>query len=203
MNEAHFKETIIHLEENGFEVIHLTTASGAFETAKTFVKTKMHIGLGGSTTVAQIGLLDWLQTNETITLSNQYEPGITPKENYERRRQGLLSDLYITGCNAITHTGELVNVDGSGNRVAAQIFGPRKVLLITSTNKIVENREAAFGRIRQIAAPKNIERMNAKAISMGKEPHHNAENIANKFAWINGDEPGRTTILLVDEPLGY
>ena len=203
MNEAHFKETIIHLEENGFEVIHLTTASEAFETAKTFVRIDMYIGLGGSTTVAQIGLLDWLQTNKTITLSNQYEPGITPEENYERRRQGLLSDLYITGCNAITHAGELVNVDGDGNRVAAQIFGPRKLLLIASTNKIVATREAAFERIRTEVAPKNIERMNTKALSMGKEPRWNAENIANKYVWINGDEPGRTTIILVDEPLGY
>jgi L-lactate utilization protein LutB len=203
MPHLSLKITITHLENNGFSVIHVATAAEAFEKARIFVADGMHIGLGGSTTVAQIGLLDWLQNHEDITLTNQYEPGITPEENYERRRQGLLSDLYITGCNAITHAGELVNVDGDGNRVAAQIFGPLKVLLIASINKIVATREAAFERIRTEVAPRNIERMNTKAISMGKEPRWNAKNIANKYAWIDHDKPGRTTIILVDEPLGF
>jgi len=153
--------------------------------------------------VAQIGLLDWLQEQDDIRLFNQYAEGISREEAFEYRRQGLLSDLYITGCNAITRTGELVNADGDGNRVAAQIFGPRKVLLIVSTHKIVEDREAAFERIRTVAAPKNIERMNAKAIAMGKEPRWGPENIGKKFTWISGDKAGRTTIILVDEVLGF
>jgi L-lactate utilization protein LutB len=203
MKSAYIQETIASLTRNGFDVLHVTTGTEAFEVAQRYVTDGMHIGLGGSTTLAQIGLLAWLQGHTAISLSNQYEPGITPEENYERRRQGLLSDVYITGCNAITRAGELVNVDGSGNRVAAQIFGPRKILLIASTNKIVEDIEAGFERIRTIAAPKNIDRMNEKAISLGKQAHYHADNIANKFAWINGDEPGRTTIILIDEPLGF
>ena len=195
--------TIDNLKNNGFSVIEVATAAEALEIAKGFVEPQMQIGLGGSTTVQQIGLLDWLTEQEDINLSNQYEAGITMEENIERRRQGLISDLYITGCNAITHKGELVNADGDGNRVAAQIFGPRKVLLIASKNKIVESVKEGFGRIRGIAAPKNIERMNAKAISMGKEPHYNEDNIANKFAFITADRPGRTTIILVGEALGY
>ena len=203
MSNPSINTTITYLIQNGFEVIRVATASEALEKAKSLVHDGLHIGLGGSTTVAQIGLLDWLQSLKSITLSNQYEPGITPEENYKRRRQGLLSDLYITGCNAITEAGELVNVDGDGNRVAAQIFGPRKVLLIVSTNKIVPDRNAAFDRIRTFVAPRNIERMNTKALSLGKEPRWNAENIANKYAWIDSDKPGRTTIILVDEPLGF
>ena len=160
--------TIENLRSNGFEVIEVCTKEEALEIAKGFVEREMKIGLGGSTTVAEIGLLTWLTEQEDIQLSNQYEAGITMEENLERRRQGLVSDLYITGCNAITQKGELVNADGDGNRVAAQIFGPRKVLLIASKNKIVESVKEGFGRIRGIAAPKNIERMNAKAISMGK-----------------------------------
>jgi L-lactate utilization protein LutB len=195
--------TIDNLKNNGFSVIEVATAAEALEIAKGFVEPQMQIGLGGSTTVQQIGLLDWLTEQEDINLSNQYEAGITMEENIERRRQGLISDLYITGCNAITHKGELVNADGDGNRVAAQIFGPRKVLLVASKNKIVESVKEGFGRIRGIAAPKNIERMNAKAISMGKEPHYNEDNIANKFAFITADKPGRTTIILVGEALGY
>lgn len=195
--------TIENLRKNGFEVIEVATGSEALEIAKGFVESGMHIGLGGSITVQQIGLLDWLTQQDHVHLSNQYESGITMEENLERRRQGLVSDLYITSCNAITQKGELVNADGDGNRVAAQIFGPRKVLLVVSKNKIVESVKEGFGRIRGIAAPKNIERMNTKAISMGKEPRYNEENIANKFAFITADKPGRTTIIIVGEALGY
>ncbi len=195
--------TIDNLRENGFEVIEVATGAEAREVAKGFIEPGLKVGLGGSTTVQQIGLLDWLTEQKDINLSNQYEAGITMEENVERRRQGLLSDLYITSCNAITQKGALVNADGDGNRVAAQIFGPRKVLLIVSKNKIVESVKEGFGRIRGIAAPKNIERMNAKALSMGKEPRYNEKNIANKFAFITADKPGRTTIILVGEALGY
>lgn len=196
--------TKANLEKNGFEVLVVEHGWQAFDLAKTYLKEGMSVGLGGSTTVAEIGLLSYLETKPLgITLFNQYEKGISMEENTRRRREGMLADLYITGCNAITEAGELVNADGSGNRVAAQIFGPKKLLLIAGTNKLVPTLEAGFERIRTVAAQKNIDRMNAKAIEMGKEPRYNWDNIANKFAYINGDEPGRTTIILVKESLGY
>lgn len=197
------QNTISNLEKNGFEVLHVKNSVQAFEIAKSYIKDGIKIGLGGSTTVAEIGLLKYLVEHKNINLSNQYESGIDMNENLKRRRDGLLSDLYITGCNALTKDGELVNADGSGNRVAAQIFGPKKVLLFVGTNKIVENLHEAFDRITNIAAQKNIQRMNTKAIEMGKEPHYNIDNIANKFSFINGDQEGRTTIVLIDEELGY
>ncbi|MBE0495352.1 MAG: lactate utilization protein [Campylobacterales bacterium] len=196
--------TKANLEKNGFEVIIVDTRWQAFDLAKTYLKEGMSVGLGGSTTVDEIGLLNYLQTKPLgITLFNQYEKGISMEENTERRRQGMLADLYVTGCNAITQTGELVNADGSGNRVAAQIFGPKKLLLIAGINKLVPTLEAGFERIKTVAAQKNIDRMNAKAVEMGKEPRYDWDNIANKFAYINGDTPGRTTIVLVKESLGY
>ena len=197
------QETIKNLEKNGFEVIEVSRATEAFERAKEFIKNGQKIGLGGSTTVGQIGLLEYLTKLNNIELCNQYEEGISKDENLERRRQGILSDLYITSCNAVTKDGCLVNVDGDGNRVAAQIFGPKKVLLIVGKNKLVDIVEDGFKRVRDIVAPKNIDRMNNKAISMGKEPHYNQENIANKFPYINGDREGRTTIILVNEELGF
>jgi len=192
-----------NLEKNGFNVICVETKEEALKIAKEFVKDGQKIGLGGSTTVAQVGLLDFLINHKNITLCNQYELGISIEENTRRRREGMLSDLFISGCNAITKNGELVNADGSGNRVAAQIFGPKKVLMLVGKNKIVESLEDGFKRIMEVAAVKNIERMNNKSIEMGREPRHNIDNIGNKFAYINGDEPGRTTIILINEDLGY
>ena len=197
------EELIANLEKNGFSVITAADRKEALRRARDFVHPGMRVGLGGSETVREVGLLEELAAREDIELYNQYEPGIDMEENLRRRRLGLLSDLYVTGCNAITRKGELVNADGSGNRVAAQIFGPKKVLLLVGRNKIVEDLHAAFRRIREIAAVKNVARMNRKMEEMGKAPRFNLKNIANKFAWIDGDEPGRTTIILIDEDLGY
>jgi len=192
-----------NLEKNRFSVYFAKSSSEALELAKTFFKDISSVGLGGSTSVTQIGLLDYILEQKNLTVFNQYEKGIDMSENLNRRRKGLLADLYVTGCNAITKNGELVNADGSGNRVAAQIFGPKKVLLIVGKNKIVATLKDGFDRITNIAAIKNINRMNNKAKQMGKEPKYNLENIANKFAYINGDVEGRTHIIIVNEELGF
>ncbi len=197
------QQLIENLEENGFEVVLVKDAETALEIGKSYIKDGQSVGLGGSVTVTQIGMLDYLINHPNIKLYNQYEDGISMEENLKRRREGLLSDIYITSCNAITKNGELVNADGSGNRVAAQIFGPKKVLLFVSTKKIVETLEDGFKRIMEHVAPKNVERMNKKLLQMGKNPHYTLDNIANKFAYINGDERGRTTIILIEEELGY
>jgi L-lactate utilization protein LutB len=191
------------LENSGFEVHFVANKQEAFELSKTFIKSGMKIGLGGSVSVGEIGLLDYLINKDDITLYNQYEVGITMEENTERRRQGLVSDIFVTGTNAITKDGKLVNADGSGNRVAAFSFGPKKILVVAGINKIVDSVEDGFKRIMEVAAVKNINRMNAKAIEMGKEPRHNLDNIANKFSWVKADEKGRIIIILVDEELGY
>ena len=117
--------------KHGIELVCVKDKVQALEWAKKMIEPKMTIGLGGSTTVAQIGLLEYLTSLKNITLFNQYEKGISMEENTNRRRQGLLSDLYICGTNALTRNGELINADGSGNRVAAQIFSQKKVLIVT------------------------------------------------------------------------
>lgn len=195
-------ECIKNLEKNGFSVIVLEDKQKALEFAKTQIKDGLKIGLGGSTTVAQIGLLDYLVSLKNITLFNQYEKGISHEENIRRRKEGILSDLYICSVNAITKKGELLNVDGSGNRVAAQIFGPKKLLLFVGVNKIVDDIHEAIKRIQEVAIPKNLERLNKVAASYGKELY-TKDTIANKYSFINGDDEKRTTIVLIKEELGY
>ena len=191
------------LENCGYEVHCVSNKSEAFELSKTFIKPGMSVGLGGSVSVGQIGLLDYLVNKKDINLQNQYEAGISMEENAQRRRQGLISDIFVTGTNALTLDGKLVNADGSGNRVAAFCYGPKRVLVIVGKNKIVKDVEAGFKRVMEVAAVKNIDRMNSKAIEMGKEPRHNINNIANKFSWVKADEKNRIILILVDEELGY
>ena len=198
------KEFIEVLKSCGYDANFVKTKEEAFELAKTYIKPNMSVGLGGSVSVSQIGLLDYLLNNKEITVHNQYEAGISMDENIERRRKGLVSDIFVTSTNAITKAGELVNADGSGNRVAAFSYGPKHVLLVVGINKIVDSVDAGFKRVMEVAATKNIERMNNKAIELGKEPKYNHENIANKFSWMKADDiKGRIIIILVDEELGY
>lgn len=125
------------------------------------------------------------------------------EENENRRKNGLLSDLFITSINALTKNGELVNMDGTGNRIAAQIFGPKKVLLIVGKNKIVENIEDGYERIKNVVVPKNIERLNKKALQFGKTPKYSTQNIMNKMSVIFQDAKDRINIILVNENLGF
>ena len=191
------------LKDCGYDAHFVNTKEEALALSKTFIKKDMSVGLGGSTSVSEIGLLDYIVGNKDITVFNQYEKGISMEENINRRRKGMLTDLYVTGTNALTRDGKLVNADGSGNRVAAMIFGPKKVLVIVGINKIVENIEDGFKRLMEVSAVKNIDRMNSKAIEMGKTPRHNLDNIANKFTYIKADEKDRMVLIIVDEELGF
>jgi len=199
------KETIRNLRDHGFEVISVRNATEALETAKKFFTDNVRsVGLGGSTTVQDIGLLSWLREQTGFQLFDQYEEGISMEENVERRRKGLLADIYVTSSNAVTRSGYLVNVDGTGNRVAAQAYGPRKVLLIVGKNKIVSDVEAGFQRIEEIVAPKNVARVNKKAFSLKKEQKYTVQNIQSVFVVIKKtDNRNRITLILVDEELGF
>ena len=197
-------EKLINSFKNcGYDAHFVKTKEEALELSKTYIKSGMSVGLGGSVSVQEIGLLDYLLNKKDITLFNQYEDGISMDENIHRRRQGLVSDIFVTSTNAITKDGKLVNADGSGNRVAAFSYGPKNVLVIVGVNKIVEDVEAGFKRVMEVAAVKNIARINNKAIEMGKEPKYNLDNIANKFSWVKADDKDRIIIILVDEELGY
>ncbi|MFW3353063.1 lactate utilization protein [Aliarcobacter butzleri] len=198
------KEFLAVLKSCGYDAYFVKDKVEALSLAKSYIKPNMSVGLGGSESVKEIGLLDFLLDNKEITLYNQYEAGISMEENIKRRKQGLISDIFVTSTNAITKDGKLVNADGSGNRVAALSYGPTNVLLIVGINKIVDSLEDGFKRVMDVAATKNIDRMNKKAISFGKEPKYNLDNIARKFSWIKADdEIGRIIIILVDEELGY
>lgn len=197
------KKLLETLKSCGYNPHFVKNKEEAFALAKTFIKPNMSVGLGGSVSVQQIGLLEYLVNKKDIVLYNQYEAGISMEENIERRRKGVVSDIFVTSVNAITRDGKLVNADGSGNRVAAFSYGPKNLLVIAGINKIVETLEDGFKRVMEVAAPKNIERINNVAIKMGKEPRYNLDNIANKFSWVKADDKDRIIIVLVDEELGY
>jgi L-lactate utilization protein LutC len=115
------------------------------------------VGFGDSLTLRQIGVVDALEKGN-YTFLDPWKPGVSVEENIELKRRALTSDVFVTGTNAVTLDGRIVNVDGHGNRVAAILFGPERVIIVVGINKIVKNLDEAFGRIRNTAAPLNVKR---------------------------------------------
>nr|HPQ40262.1 lactate utilization protein [bacterium] len=114
---------------------------------------------GGSVTVEQCGIREALKRRNDIEFLDPYDPELPREAQLENRRRGLLADVFITGSNAITRDGVLVNRDGMGNRVAALSFGPKRVIIVAGINKIVPDVNTAVARIDQVAAPMNCERL--------------------------------------------
>jgi hypothetical protein len=126
-----------------------------------FIHEKASIGIGDSITLHQIGFFDWLSNQGDHQVFNPFiwdDEGhivYTRDEQFELMRKALTADVFVASANAITLRGEVISVDGYGNRVAPTIFGPRKVVLVIGANKIVRDVEAGLARVREVCAPLN------------------------------------------------
>jgi hypothetical protein len=120
------------------------------------------VGVGGSVTIREIGLVDSLEQRGNTIISHweAQKKRQKPEEVMKARKLLASADIFLTSTNAITEEGHLVNIDHAGQRVAAMIFGPQKVIIIVGVNKIVRNVEYAMDRIRNVAAPMNAKRLN-------------------------------------------
>jgi hypothetical protein len=178
------------------------------------------VSRGDSLTLDQMGIMAGLEERGQNTIINPFEKDSSGADlldedaQTERMRQALLADVFLTGTNAVTLDGKLVNVDGSGNRVAGMIFGPRKVIVVTGANKIVADVDAALQRIRQIAGP-----MDARRVQPGEEGRElpcvrtgictdcrHDDRICNCTVIIERSFPadrGRIHVVFVGEALGY
>ncbi len=115
------------------------------------------VGFGDSLTLRQIGIVDALAKGD-YTFLDPWRPGIDVEESIRLKKRALTSDVFVTGTNALTLDGKIVNVDGHGNRVAAMLFGPDKVVIVVGVNKIVDSLEEALKKIRNKIAPANVKR---------------------------------------------
>lgn len=149
------------LENNGFEVFLADSPEQArrlfFEQIFPNVKSGL-IAWADSMTMEATGVLAELLVDPKIEMIKTFDPGVPREEIIERRRQALLVDLFLTGSNAVTANGKLVNLDMIGNRTGGISFGPKQVVLFVGQNKIVPDLESAFERIRNHAAPLNAKR---------------------------------------------
>lgn len=147
------------LQKNNFTASYVNTKQEALDKLAALIPGDATVGIGGSWTIKEVGI-DTLLEERGNTVFNHNKPGLSPEESLALRHKQMSCDVFLTSTNALTLKGELVNVDGSGNRVAAMIFGPKKVIVITGINKVVANTDAAMERIELYAAPINNKRLN-------------------------------------------
>ena len=126
---------------------------------KQLLKPQCSVAVGGSVSLFETGVMDFIKDGEYRFL-DRYAPGLTPEEITTVFQQSMVADVYLCSSNAVTRNGELYNVDGRANRVAALAFGPETVIVIVGCNKIVDDLPAAYRRVKTIAAPLNAKRLN-------------------------------------------
>ncbi|OFW56396.1 MAG: hypothetical protein A2V52_04035 [Actinobacteria bacterium RBG_19FT_COMBO_54_7] len=163
------------------------------------------VGCGGSWTIRQIGLLEELKARGNRVYV--HDPDMSFEEAMQTRRQASASPFYLSSSNAITLRGEIVNVDGMGNRVAALSFGPPTVIVIAGYNKLVSDVEAGLRRIREVAAPANAARynMDTPCVKKGQCQDCSKPGRICRITTIISRRPMATDfkVFLVGETLGF
>jgi hypothetical protein len=200
------KKAVEKLVAHDFRAIYVETKEEAVQEIWKHITPKQKIGVGGSITIRELGILEKLEA-QGYTVYNHWKPGLSKESVLETRKSQMTSDIFLSGVNAITLNGELVNIDGIGNRVNSISFGPGKVLLVAGYNKIVEDVQEGIKRIKNVAAPLNARRLNmdVPCAKVGKCVDCNSPNRICRVIVIHERKPSVTDILiiLVGEELGF
>jgi L-lactate utilization protein LutB len=198
--------TVASLERNGFKTIRASNRKEALQWLLSTIPVEAKIGVGGSVTLRDIGIVEALRQRGNI-IYEHWKSGLSSDERREVMRNQLTSDVFLASSNAVTEMGELVNIDNAGNRVASMIFGPSQVILAVGVNKIVKDLAAGLVRVRNVAAPMDCKRIGRKTpcVRTGKCEDCDSPDRLCRALTIIERPPSRSriTVLLVKEPLGF
>ena len=193
-----------NLKNRHFDAYYCENKEQALQKALELIPAGCTIGWGGALSAQQIGLIDAVRAGEYRPFDRDL--CATPEEREECMRNCLLSDVFITGANAISMDGQMVNIDGNGNRVAAIVYGPKDVIVIAGMNKVVDTLDAAIIRARTVAAPMNQQRFqlpNPCTVTGSCADCKSQTCICNQILITRHCRPvGRIKFILVGEELG-
>ena len=196
-----FETLTRNLEREGYQVSRFETAREACDYLDRSLD-GVSIGFGGSQTVRDMGLFERLSTHNRCVWHWDKERNVQPKEATD-------AQVYICSVNGVAETGEIINIDGGGNRVASTIFGHEEVYFIVGVNKLAPDYDAALWRARNVASPKNARRLGKKTpcAVRGDKCYDckSPERICRALVvlWERPTGIGRAEVVLVNEPLGY
>ncbi len=200
------KTTLDNLKRNNIQGYFLEDNKELFPLLNKLILKGSTIGSGDSVTLEQLGVFDFIRNGNYI-FYDKHIKDLTSIEKREIYIKNFSADNFITGCNAITADGELVNIDGNGSRVAPMIYGPSQVIVIVGKNKIVNNISEAIERVRQVAAPLDAKRLKKETpcTKLGRciDCKH-PQRICNSFVVIARQfDSERIKVIIIDEEIGY
>ncbi len=156
-NEKLANKVINALQKRHFDAYYCETQQDVIKKMEELIEKTQTISTGGSTTLNELGIIDnFIKKGYNITARDKAK---TPEEKEEISKKAMTCDVFLMSTNAISEDGELVNIDGLGNRVAALIYGPKNVIVIAGMNKISKDLKTAYDRARNTAAPINLQRI--------------------------------------------
>jgi hypothetical protein len=196
------------LEKRNIKGIYVETIEKASDEVFKLIAQGATVGRGGSVTLNECGIIEALRSGD-YKLIDRYKKGLSKEEMTKLYVEALSADVFLSSTNAITQDGKLINIDGRGNRVAALMYGPKKVIIVTGTNKIVEDVEGGIRRIKLWASPFNCVRLNlntpcARTGICNDLACTQPDRICNEVSIIEGQrESDRMTVIIVGQELGF
>ncbi|MDO4419062.1 MAG: lactate utilization protein [Ruminococcus sp.] len=218
INDSVIKSVMENLEKNNMKPYYCKTSTEAKELVMSLIKEGDTVTNGGSVTMKEIGVMDAVKERKDITYLDRNAEGLTPEEVKEIYKKAFFADVYLMSTNALTLKGELYNVDGNSNRVAALLYGPESVIVVCGINKIVENLDEAVKRVKTISAPKNTVRLHTgsycenagECMSLKNEGSFMCDGCqgagricCNYVVSAQQRHKDRIKVIIVDEALGY
>lgn len=205
-NEQKITRTVQAINKNNMNGYYAKDREELIRIIEDIVNENSLVSCGGSMTLFETGVMKHLRSGRYKFL-DRYKEDITREEVVNMFKESFFADAYFTSSNAVTENGELYNVDGNGNRVAAMLYGPEKVIVICGVNKIVKNVEEAIKRNRECAAPINAKRLN-KETPCSKVGYcmdcKSKDRICNEYTLIKRqNRKERMHIIFLNENLGY
>lgn len=199
-------ETVIkNLQKRHIQGFYVASKEEAVKKACSFLQDQDTISWGGSMTLAEIGLITTLEQAGCYTLLDRSK--VSSDEVDDLYHRAFFTDTYFMSTNAITLEGELINIDGTGNRVASLIYGPKQVVIIAGMNKVAPNQTEALSRIHHVACPQNAIRLHKKTPCSLTGACHDClseDCICMQTVITRNSKPaGRIKVILVGEHLGY
>lgn len=197
---------IQNLQKNNMQAFYVETKDQVVKKIEELIQQGATVTCGGSMTLFETGVIDHLRSGR-YNFSDRYKPGLTSEQIREIFIGAFSADTYICSSNAITENGELYNVDGNSNRVAAMIYGPKSVIVVVGFNKIVKDIDEAVQRVKSIAAPANCTRLNSKTpcVTIGHCTDCKSEDriCCNYVVMAQQRHKDRIKVIIVGEELGY
>jgi len=215
--EKRIEKTMKNLEKNNMQAYYVESKADVADKVRELMSEGQTVAVGGSMTLFECGIIDLLRCGSYRFL-DRYQDGLSREDIEKIYRESFFADTYISSTNAITENGELYNVDGNSNRVAAICYGPKSVIIVAGYNKIVKDIDEAIDRVKRTAAPANTVRLGCQTYCRAKgECMSLAQGETGMAAGCGSPQriccsyvvsgyqrvKGRIKVIIVGEELGY